>query len=81
MLLGEVNLPRDAAAADFFGDQGDEVQLLFNFPVMETMYLALARQDARPLAKALEDQRPSRGLPVRELRAQPRRADPGSAHR
>ena len=39
---------------DFFGDQGDELQLLFNFPVMETMYLSLARQDAGPLAKAIE---------------------------
>jgi glycosidase len=28
--------------------------MLFNFPVMQAMYLALARQDARPLAAALE---------------------------
>ena len=53
MLLGEVNLPAKPLR-DFFGDQGDELQLLFNFPVMETMYLSLARQDAGPLAKALE---------------------------
>ena len=53
VLLGEVNLPAKPLR-DFFGDQGDELQLLFNFPVMETMYLSLARQDAGPLAKALE---------------------------
>jgi len=53
LLLGEVNLPAKPLR-DFFGDQGDELQLLFNFPVMETMYLSLARQDAGPLAKAIE---------------------------
>jgi trehalose synthase len=44
LLLGEVNLPAEPLRA-FFGDQGDEVQLLFNFPVMEAMYLSLARHD------------------------------------
>ena len=39
---------------DFFGDQGDELQLLFNFPVMEAMYLSLARGDAGPLVEAIE---------------------------
>jgi trehalose synthase len=53
VLLGEVNLPAKDLPA-FFGDQGDEVQLLFNFPVMEAMYLSLARQDAGPLAAAIE---------------------------
>jgi glycosidase len=53
VLLGEVNLPPKPLRA-FFGDaQGDELQLLFGFPVMQAMYLALARRDARPLAKAL----------------------------
>jgi trehalose synthase len=53
LLLGEVNLPAEPLRA-FFGDQGDEVQLLFNFPVMEAMYLSLARHDAGPLAAAIE---------------------------
>ena len=56
LLLGEVNLP-PAPLRRFFGDQGDELQLLFNFPVMEAMYLALARQDARPLAAAIRKTR------------------------
>ena len=53
VLLGEVNLPAKPLR-DFFGDQGDELQLLFNFPVMERMYLSLARQDAGPLSQAIE---------------------------
>ncbi|MEX2659270.1 MAG: alpha-amylase family protein, partial [Acidimicrobiales bacterium] len=54
VLLGEVNLPPKPLRA-FFGDtEGDELQLLFGFPVMQAMYLALARKDARPLVKALE---------------------------
>jgi trehalose synthase len=54
VLLGEVNLPAEGLRT-FFGDQGDELQLLFNFPVMERMYLALARQEAAPLADAIEE--------------------------
>src|SRR5918999_1743805 len=55
MLLGEVNLePRDARA--FFGDEdGDELQMLFDFPGMQAMYLALARGDAEPLRRALRE--------------------------
>jgi maltose alpha-D-glucosyltransferase/alpha-amylase len=53
ILLGEVNLPPKQLAR-YFGDQpGDEIQLLFNFPVMQRLYLALSRGEARPLAKAL----------------------------
>jgi len=53
VLLGEVNLKPEPLRR-FFGDsEGDELQMLFNFPVMQAMYLALARQDARPLARAL----------------------------
>ncbi|MBW3645936.1 MAG: trehalose synthase [Actinobacteria bacterium] len=54
VLLGEVNLPPRPLRAFFGDDQGDELQLLFGFPVMQAMYLALARRDARPLAEALE---------------------------
>ena len=53
VLLGEVNLPPEPLRA-YFGDaEGDEVDLLFDFPVMQAMYLALARQQAQPLADAL----------------------------
>jgi trehalose synthase len=53
MLLGEVNLPPRPLRA-YFGDrEGDELHMMFAFPVMQAMYLALARGDARPLARAL----------------------------
>lgn len=55
--LGEVNLPPEPLR-EYFGDEdGDELHMLFNFPVMQSMYLALAREDATPLVDTL------RGLP------------------
>ena len=60
MFLGEVNLePKDLRA--YFGREGDEFQLLFNFPLMQAMYLSLARADARPLAAALRATKPVEG--------------------
>ena len=55
VLLGEVNLP-NRQLVDYFGDdQADEIQLLFAFPLMQQIYLSFARQDARPLARAVRD--------------------------
>ncbi len=53
IMLGEVNVaPGDLRP--FFGDEhGDELQMLFNFPGMQGLYLALARQDAQPFVDAL----------------------------
>jgi trehalose synthase len=54
VLLGEVNLA-PAQQREFFGDEdGDELQLIFSFTVNQAMFLALAREDASPLAQALE---------------------------
>jgi trehalose synthase len=55
VMLGEVNLPiKDLV--QYFGDEdGDEIHLLFNFPVMQAMYLALARGEAGPLRAVLDD--------------------------
>jgi len=53
VLLGEVNLPPEQQR-EFFGDEdGDELQLIFSFTVNQAMFLALAREDATPLAQAL----------------------------
>jgi trehalose synthase len=53
ILLGEVNLP-PPKQREFFGDEdGDELNLVFNFSVMQRIYLALARHDATPVEKAL----------------------------
>ena len=55
ILLGEVNLPPKDQRA-FFGDEdGDELNLVFNFAVMQRIYLALVRQDANPVEQALAD--------------------------
>lgn len=56
ILMGEVNLPYDEQRL-FFGDhdhEGEELNLQFDFVLMQQMYLALARQDAGPVAAALE---------------------------
>jgi maltose alpha-D-glucosyltransferase/alpha-amylase len=52
-LLGEVNLPA-AEQRLYFGDEdGDELHLLFDFLGMQAAWLALARGDARPLARSI----------------------------
>ena len=55
LLLGEVNMPPEQLIDFFGGEDADEVNLLFNFPVMEALWLSLARQDAEPLAEALRE--------------------------
>ena len=52
-MLGEVNLPAEDAA-DYFGDRGDELNLVFSFDVNQAMWLSLARGDAGPLAAAID---------------------------
>ena len=55
VMLGEVNLSH-AQQRRFFGDEnGDELNMLFDFIGMQKLYLSMARGDARPLAKALTD--------------------------
>jgi trehalose synthase len=56
LLLGEVNLPTDELVRYFGDEQADEIQMLFDFPVMQAMYLSLARADTAPLASALDKQ-------------------------
>jgi trehalose synthase len=54
VLMGEVNLA-PAGQRKFFGDEdGDELQVVLSFTVNQAMYLALAREDASPLRRALE---------------------------
>ncbi len=54
ILLGEVNLPYAQQKKFFGGRDGDELTMQFDFIGMQATYLALARQDARPLVSALE---------------------------
>jgi maltose alpha-D-glucosyltransferase / alpha-amylase len=52
VLLGEANVDRDAIE-DYYGVGG--LHMLFNFTVMQHLWLALAREDARPLVAAVEE--------------------------
>jgi trehalose synthase len=54
VLLGEVNLPYDKGV-EFFGEHGDELNMMFNFRLNQAMYLALARREVAPLAKVLKE--------------------------
>jgi maltose alpha-D-glucosyltransferase/alpha-amylase len=59
IMLGEVNVAADQLA-QFFGDEdGDELQMLFNFLGMQGLYLALAREDAQPFVAALRSLPPA----------------------
>jgi trehalose synthase len=53
-LLGEVNLRYDDLHRYFGDETGDEIHMLLDFPLMQAMYLSLAREDAGPLAAAFE---------------------------
>ena len=55
VLLGEVNLkPKDVRA--FLGDEdGDELHMVIDFIGNQALYLALARGEAEPLARALRN--------------------------
>ena len=55
MMLGEVNLPHREQLAFFGGESADELHMQFDFIGMQNTYLAMAREDARPLVKALTD--------------------------
>lgn len=53
ILLGEVNIPYKQQHTYFGGDRGDGLTMQFDFIGMQSIYLSLARHDARPLVKAL----------------------------
>jgi glycosidase len=54
ILLGEVNLRYPEQKVFFGGRDGDELTMMFDFVGMQNMYLSLARQDARALARTLK---------------------------
>ncbi|HJR37316.1 MAG TPA: alpha-amylase family protein, partial [Nocardioidaceae bacterium] len=58
ILLGEVNLPHKEQRKYFGGGDADEITMLFDFIGMQNLYLSFARQDARPLERAIS-RRPS----------------------
>ncbi len=53
ILLAEANILMEEAD-DYFGT-GDRLHVIFNFPLNQNLFLALARQDATPVAKFLAE--------------------------
>jgi maltose alpha-D-glucosyltransferase/alpha-amylase len=53
MILAEANVTPDLNM-EYFGDDGDRLQMMFNFHVNQHLFYAMASGDARPLARAVE---------------------------
>ena len=53
ILLAEANVPPDESL-EYFGELGDRLQMMLNFPVNQRLFYALATGDVRPLIRALE---------------------------
>jgi maltose alpha-D-glucosyltransferase/alpha-amylase len=57
IILAEANvLPEDDL--QYFGDDGDRMQMMFNFQVNQALFYALASADTRPLKKAMKATKP-----------------------
>ena len=54
VMLAEANVPPDESL-DFFGSEGDRLQLLLNFPVNQRLFYAMATGDVGPLMGASAD--------------------------
>jgi maltose alpha-D-glucosyltransferase/alpha-amylase len=52
ILLAEANVP-PAESACYFGERGDRLQLMLNFPVNQRLFYALATADIGPLREAI----------------------------
>jgi maltose alpha-D-glucosyltransferase / alpha-amylase len=56
VILGEANiLPKEAMR--YFGDDGDRIQMMFNFHTNQRLFYGMATGDAGPLAEALDETR------------------------
>jgi maltose alpha-D-glucosyltransferase/alpha-amylase len=53
ILLAEANVP-PVESMQYFGDEGDRLQMMLNFPVNQRLFYALATADLDPLVWALE---------------------------
>jgi len=53
ILLAEANVPPDESI-QYFGDEGDALQMMLNFPVNQRLFYALATADTGPLIWALQ---------------------------
>src|SRR6188768_2151731 len=56
VMLAEANVPPDESL-DYFGAEGDRLQMMLNFAVNQRLFYALATGDIDPLVKVLEETR------------------------
>jgi maltose alpha-D-glucosyltransferase / alpha-amylase len=56
IMLAEANVPPDESL-EYFGAEGDRLQMMLNFPVNQRLFYALATGDLDPLIRALDDTR------------------------
>ncbi|WP_338242540.1 alpha-amylase family protein [Aurantiacibacter hainanensis] len=56
VFLAEANIPPQDCLR-YFGEAGDRLQMMFNFPVNQTLFYALASADTLPLREKLEESR------------------------
>jgi maltose alpha-D-glucosyltransferase/alpha-amylase len=70
IMLAEANVPPDESL-EYFGSEGDRLQMMLNFPVNQRLFYALATGDIDPLIRALEDtrRRPTNAQWVQFLRS------------
>jgi maltose alpha-D-glucosyltransferase/alpha-amylase len=70
ILLGEANVP-PAESMDYFGADGDRMQMMLNFPVNQRLFYALATADIGPLIDMLQQtaERPVNAQWVQFLRS------------
>jgi maltose alpha-D-glucosyltransferase/alpha-amylase len=70
ILLAEANVPPDESL-NYFGADGERLQMLLNFPVNQRLFYALATGDTDPLVRALEEtsRRPANAQWVQFLRS------------
>jgi maltose alpha-D-glucosyltransferase/alpha-amylase len=54
ILLAEANVPPDESLK-YFGERGDRLQMMLNFPVNQRLFYALATADLEPLTWALRE--------------------------
>jgi maltose alpha-D-glucosyltransferase/alpha-amylase len=57
IILAEANVEPDTDM-EYFGDDGDRMQMMFNFHVNQNLFYALASGDAQPLTAALKVTKP-----------------------
>jgi maltose alpha-D-glucosyltransferase/alpha-amylase len=70
ILLAEANVPPDESLR-YFGEEGERLQMMLNFPVNQRLFYALATSDLDPLVWALEQtaKRPANAQWVQFLRS------------